>query len=193
MATSNKNSRVAVTASPKNRRWAREYLPGYTGFVPMKNSLFGKTSGSINREICVTGGNQGDLDRLELDRHRDQVNDLQASRDINPDVYSSKSKNSVNWICGPTHEIRQQHIPGYTGQCRGFVNKDFMSKSYAKVTAELFWRKHPLGNDTDPTNRFTATQRAAFQPGNFRRWVNEPSMMPQRDYDDYSKYVNDNH
>jgi hypothetical protein len=68
-----------------------------------------------------------------------------------------------------------------------------MSKSYAKVTAELFSRKHPLGDDTDPANRFTATQRAAFRPGNFRRWVDEPSMMPQKDYDDYSKYVNDNH
>lgn len=68
-----------------------------------------------------------------------------------------------------------------------------MSKSYAKVTAELFSRQHPLGPDTDPHTRFTATQRAAYKPGNFRRWVNEPSMMPQRDYDDYSKYVNDNH
>jgi hypothetical protein len=45
-----------------------------------------------------------------------------------------------------------------------------MSKSYAKVTAELFSRKHPMGEDTDPKSRFTATQRAAFQPGNFRRW-----------------------
>jgi hypothetical protein len=50
------------------------------------------------------------------------------------------------------------------------VNKDFMSKSYAKVTAELFSRKHPMGDDTDPKSRYTATQRAAFQPGNFRRW-----------------------
>ena len=51
-----------------------------------------------------------------------------TSKHINPDVYGNKSKRAVDWICGPTHEIRQQHIPGYTGQCRGFVNKDFMSK-----------------------------------------------------------------
>ena len=37
---------------PKEPRlWAREYLPGYTGFVPVKNELFGKTAGTINREI----------------------------------------------------------------------------------------------------------------------------------------------
>ena len=38
------------------RPWAREYLPGYTGHVPAKQELFGKTAGSINREICVAGG-----------------------------------------------------------------------------------------------------------------------------------------
>lgn len=138
--------------------------------MPTKNSLFGKTSGSINREICQTGGNPDELDMLELTRHKEQMTELPTRKNINPNVYGSSSKNAVNWICGPTHEIRQQHIPGYTGQCRGFVNKDFMSKSYAKVTAELFSRQHPLGPDTDPTTRFTATQRAAFKPGNFRRW-----------------------
>merc|ERR1711990_816931 len=48
------------------------------------------------------------------------------------------------------------------------------------------------GDDTEPATRFTATQRAAFKPSNFRRWVNEPTLEQQRDYDDYSKYVNDN-
>ena len=51
--------------------YAREYLPGYTGFVPTKNNLFGKTSGSINREICITGGNPSKLDELELTRHKE--------------------------------------------------------------------------------------------------------------------------
>merc|ERR1711990_999852 len=75
---------------------------------------------------------------------------------------------------------------------RGMVNKDMMHKSYAKVTADLFARRHPMGDDTDPQTRFTATQRAAFKAGNFRRWVNDPTLEQQRDYDDYSKYVNEN-
>ena len=42
---------------PKQARfWAREYLPGYTGHVPLKNDLFGKTAGTINKEICESGG-----------------------------------------------------------------------------------------------------------------------------------------
>ena len=158
------------TINVKSRRWNREYLPGYTGFVPTKNNLFGKTSGSINREISLTGGSQADLDQLELTRHKAHMVDLPASKSINVDVYSNHSKNSVNWICGPTHMVRQQQVPGYKGHNRGIVTKDFMHKSYAKVTAELFAKKHPMGDLTDPETRFTATQREAFNGGNFRRW-----------------------
>ena len=162
--------RGVATAMPGQRRWQREFLPGYTGFVPTKNSLFGKTSGAINREISLTGGRPEELDALEMTRHKEQQSSLPTSKDINAEVYGYRSRQAVNWICGPTHEIRQQHIPGYTGQCRGFVNKDFMAKSYAKVTAELFSKKHPMGTDSDANTRFTATQRDAFRPSNFRRF-----------------------
>ena len=53
---------------------------------------------------------------------------------------------------------------------RGFVNKDLMCKSYAKVTAELYSQTHPIGDDNDPKTRFTSTQRNTFKPSNFRRW-----------------------
>lgn len=171
MSESARVSQSALTTiNTRSKRWNREYLPGYAGFVPTKQSLFGKTSGAINREISLTGGLPQELDALELSRHKAQNSDLPVSKEINPDVYSNLSKNSVNWVGGATHMIRQQHVPGYTGQCRGFVNKDFIHKSYAKVTAELFSRKHPIGDETDPVSRFTATQRAQFKPTNFRRW-----------------------
>lgn len=66
--------------------------------------------------------------------------------------------------------VRRQNIPGYTGMNRGFVNKDLMCKSYAKVTAELYSQKHPMGAEADPRTRFNSTQRHAFKPSNFRRW-----------------------
>jgi len=162
--------RGLATAAPGPRRWQREFTAGYTGFVPTKNQLFGKTNGAIVRELCLTGGRPEELDALEMTRHLEQKSSLPTSKDINPEVYSYRSRQAVNWICGPTHEIRQQHIPGYTGQCRGFVNKDFMQKSYAKVTAELFSHRHPMGSEQDTRTRFTATQRAAFRPSNFRRF-----------------------
>ena len=40
------------------RKWNKEYLPGYTGFVPTKNFLCGKTAGIINKEVCLAGGDQ---------------------------------------------------------------------------------------------------------------------------------------
>ena len=49
---------TARTTRPyhENKRWARNYTPGYTGFVPAKIELFGKTAGKINEEICRAGG-----------------------------------------------------------------------------------------------------------------------------------------
>jgi len=46
--------------------WAREYLPGYTGHVPLKNDLFGKTAGTINQEINASGGNEENMGRIAL-------------------------------------------------------------------------------------------------------------------------------
>lgn len=34
----------------------KEYLPGYTGFVPQKNEIFGMTAGEINRQIVQSRG-----------------------------------------------------------------------------------------------------------------------------------------
>ena len=67
-------------------------MPGYTGFVPTKQAIFGKTSGSINREIVLTGGRPEELDRLELTRHLEQASNLPTQKDINPDVYGNHSK-----------------------------------------------------------------------------------------------------
>jgi hypothetical protein len=57
MSESARVSQSALTTiNTRSKRWNREYLPGYAGFVPTKQSLFGKTSGAINREISLTGG-----------------------------------------------------------------------------------------------------------------------------------------
>ena len=69
--------------------------------------MFGKTAGSINREICVAGGKREELDRMELERHREQASGLPAKAEINSDVFGNHSRRSKNWINGPTHEIRQ--------------------------------------------------------------------------------------
>ena len=50
----------------ENKPWARQYTPGYTGFVPAKVELFGKTAGQMNREICEAKGLFENLNNLTL-------------------------------------------------------------------------------------------------------------------------------
>ena len=76
------------------RMWAREYLPGYTGHVPLKNDLFGKTAGSINREINVSGGNEVNMGRLTLKQTMMGQTNLPAQAKINKDVFGNTSKNA---------------------------------------------------------------------------------------------------
>lgn len=94
---------------PKNARiWAREYLPGYTGHVPLKNDLFGKTAGTINREICVAGGQEETMGRIALKQSMMGTVDLPTNAKINRDVFGNHSKHSINWVSGPTHNVRRQ-------------------------------------------------------------------------------------
>ena len=156
---------------PKGQNsWAREYLPGYTGHVPLKNDLFGKTAGTINREICLAGGQEETMGRIALKQSMMGHVDLPTNAKINKDVFGNLSKFSTNWIAGPTHNVRRQQVPGYTGHVRGMVNKDSMSKSYARVTAALFAKKHPIEVDNTPKGRFTSTQRGEFKLSNNRRF-----------------------
>ena len=74
------------------RMWAREYLPGYTGHVPLKNDLFGKTAGSINREINESGGNEIKMGEITLRATMMGSNNLPAREKMNTDVYGNTSK-----------------------------------------------------------------------------------------------------
>lgn len=150
--------------------WAREYLPGYTGHVPLKNDLFGKTAGTINQEICASGGKEDNMGRIALKQSMQGAVDLPTCAKMNKDVFGNTSKFSVNWIAGPTHQVRRQQVPGYTGHVRGMVNRDSMSKSYARVTAALFSKRHPISVDSTPKGRFTSTQRDEYRASNNRRF-----------------------
>ena len=150
--------------------WAREYLPGYTGHVPLKNDLFGKTAGTINQEICQSGGNEENMGRIALKQSMMGQTDLPTCAKMNKDVFGNQSRYSQNWISGPTHNIRKQQVPGYTGHIRGMVNRDSMSKSYARVTAALFAKKHPIVVDNTPKGRFSSTQRDEYRLSNNRRF-----------------------
>lgn len=148
------------------RLYNKHYLPGYTGFVPTKNDLFAKTAGNINREVCAAGGVPANLDKLALLTNTKQ--ELKPSHRMNTEVYSNHSRYACNWISGPTHEIRRQHVPGYTGQIQGMVNRGFYSIPYAPMTAQMYASRHPVKEGNK--GRFMSSQRSDYRPSNFRRF-----------------------
>lgn len=88
----------------KETVYKKEYLPGYTGFVPAKNEMFGMTAGDINRKIVDGGGSAslhypvGSTHALRFYR----LNSTPANK-INKDIFGNWSRYSKNWIAGPTH------------------------------------------------------------------------------------------
>ena len=47
---------MMLASSKKEYVFKKEYLPGYTGFVPKKGDLFGMTAGEINKKL-IHGAN----------------------------------------------------------------------------------------------------------------------------------------
>lgn len=112
---------------------------------------------------------------------------------INPEIYGNWSKYAGNWISGPTHEIKTQHVPGYTGHVKGLVSENLFSKSYAKVSANAISRRHPIGHEGTAKSRFSSMQRSEYTPQNFRRFVESKETKPKKDYDDFAKFINESH
>lgn len=151
--------------------FSKEYLPGYTGFVPKKNDMFGMTAGDINRKI-IDGGSSASLfypvgSTHALRFYKQGQTPLQKQ---NKDIFGNWSKTGKNWICGPTHEVSLQHVPGYTGHVPGVVSENIYSKSYAKCTSTAIGKKHPRGYDVTPKVRYLSQNRQEYNPKNFRRF-----------------------
>jgi len=61
-------------------------------------------------------------------------------------MLGNKSKDAKSWINGPTHEIRNQCLPGYTGFIPGVKAENVFSTTYASNTAKSFANKIAKGH-----------------------------------------------
>lgn len=149
-----------------NRRWSRNYTPGYTGFVPAKVELFGKTAGKINEEICRAGGRFENL-ITDMDIRPDDLARIPATTKSPRIMFGNRSRHGNTWIGGPTHEVIRQHIPGYQGWVQGNAHKGEFNKSQAKVSARMF----AMQEGTMKEEHFPkSTNRLEFRASNFRRF-----------------------
>lgn len=82
-------------------------------------------------------------------------------------------------------------MPGYTGHIKGLVSENLFAYSYGNTTAKAIGKKHPIGHNVEPKERFLSQNTKEYKPKNFRRFIEHPSMRPRKDYDDYTRFIND--
>ncbi|MCQ2819669.1 MAG: hypothetical protein MJ252_20585 [archaeon] len=129
----------------------REHFPGYMGHIPYKYEVVGRTVGSSNAYIKSLLNKEPDYSQTFVPSvnqdytmyNRKYFTDSTSKKyPLEEDkIFSNRSKEATTWICGAKHQIRPQHIPGYTGHVRG-VNIEQSEKgsplfgmSYAKATS----------------------------------------------------------
>lgn len=91
---------------------------------------------------------------------------------------------------GPTHEIRNQCIPGYTGFVSGVNSENLFGKSYSHNTAKSFKGKITRGIVHEPRKRYQSINQKAFVETNMRRIAERPEFSSKRDYLEYMMTIN---
>ena len=90
--------------------------------------------------------------------------------DKNKSIYGNASRFGKNWVCGPNHMINEQRIPGYTGHIKGLQSENLCHNSFGKITAKAFTKRHPVGHDLGPKDKFKSHNQDTYRMKNFRRF-----------------------
>ncbi len=116
-------------------------------------------------------------------------------------IFGNSSKKAITWISGPNHELCLQHVPGYKGHVPGILSENVFAKGFGKTTQIVIGQTNPRGHDLPAKIRFKTTQRDEFSEKKFRRIgilnsvllltiVNDPEIQPRKDYEDYTRAIN---
>ena len=105
-------------------------------------------------------------------------------------MIGNKSKDATTWLQGPTHEIRNQCLPGYTGFIPGIKAENAFAVTYANNTANSFSNSIPRGSIGSPDERFKTVTGDKFSPQRNRRISENAEFQPRRDYIEYAIAVN---
>ena len=61
-------------------------------------------------------------------------------------------------------------MPGYTGHIKGLISENLFASSYGNMTAKAIGKKHPIGYNVFPRDRFLSQNSSQYKPKNFRRF-----------------------
>lgn len=95
----------------------------------MKTNNF-KNAGQTIMHLQALGRNSHYRSRSDLTRE-DELHETHK-------MLGNRSKDAKTWINGPTHEIRNQCLPGYTGFIPSVKAENVFSNTYAYNTARSF-------------------------------------------------------
>ena len=122
-------------------------MTGYTGHIPSKNDRCGETQGQTLREILYVKGKHM-FDKPRIPSYQYEITpDNDPNIDKRKIIFGNHSKNAENWMCGPNHMIRRQHVPGYCGHIKGIQAENMHGTTYATNTWQSFTKKHSVGID----------------------------------------------
>ena len=191
----------------------KEYLPGYTGFVPKKNDMFGLTVGETRRQLvgesplnALFAAEQTGFGHVETDKDKREF--YSTVKDAERRKLGNRSKEADTWIGGPTQMLYPQHVPGtphpppplthpgYTGHIPGIVAENLFAKSYGKTSTKALKGTHVKGADVPAQKRYKSMATKEFGEKNFRRLgrphpakqaVDNPDVKTRRDNETYVK------
>ena len=61
-------------------------------------------------------------------------------------------------------------MPGYTGHIKGLISENLFAASYGNCTANAIGKKHPIGYNIEPKQRFLSQNSSQYKSKNFRRF-----------------------
>ena len=170
----------------------KHYLPGYTGFVPRKNDVYGCTAGDINRIITKTGYKPSNFD-VETTQGkpqyatRDLYSNAPAQDETNKQLqYSNNSLKGENWLGGPTQNIKAQQIPGYAGYIPKIKSENLYGKSFAKETGIVINGEHIVMTGFVPPleEKFKTTAQVELCKDQFRYLKDKTNPAELKDEED---------
>lgn len=150
----------------------REYFPGYSGHIPMKNEIIGMTVGATNDQIKSILNRQPPFEDQLIPSPLDDYtyygksyfcDNFSKDYKLEEDqIFSNKSKDAKTWINGSKYRIYPQHIPGYTAHIPGKESSNIFGKSYSKATAECVKGDYCKKADLPSSDRYQTMNKLFF-------------------------------
>ena len=177
-------------------------IPGYSGFIPHKQEHVGLTTGESNKQAGFSyltakhpNSSQAQIARatanqILMTQSRSMSIDGTNEKKQKMESLGKRSKDSVTWVNGPNHEIRNQCIPGYTGFISGVKSENVFAMSYSNSTAKSFKNVITRGGNLEDRKRFQTTARRAFNQKRNARILESPKHDNRRDYLEYMMTMN---